>query len=142
MAQWPRAGGADGRITGGGGRGRRGLSQMDVMGRVFLAVAPRSRLRLGSMTIPGSQVRHGGAPGHDGPVACRYELGQLANHADGLFMGHDAADGGKGFPSAAVSPSGGQPSNFISTRPNRCICGLSGCSVRKRLPAHCVTNAH
>jgi hypothetical protein len=48
---------------------------------------------------------------------CRYEPGQLANHADGLFMSHDAADGGKGLPSAAVSPSGGQPSNLYVHSP-------------------------
>src|SRR5690349_7539953 len=33
-------------------------------------------------------------------------------------------------------------SNLLPARPEYCIWGLSGCSVQKRLPAHCVTNAH
>ena len=36
----------------------------------------------------------------------------------------------------------GSQSNLLPARPEYCICGLSGCSVQKRLPAHCVTNAH
>lgn len=118
------------------------LWQMDVMGQVFLVGGAEVKVATGI----DDHSRLAGAPRRcRGPRRSCRRAGMNPDSwptIDGLFVGHDTADGGKGLPSAAVSPSGGQPSNLMSTRPDCCICGLSGCSVRKRLPANCVTNAH
>jgi hypothetical protein len=127
-----------------GGRGGRGRWTCGrwMMGQVFLVGGAEIKVATGI----DDHSRLAGAPRRcRGPRRSCRRAGMNPDSwptIDGLFVGHDTADGGKGLPSAAVSPSGGQPSNLMSTRPDCCICGLSGCSVRKRLPANCVTNAH
>src|SRR4051794_32354044 len=109
----------------GGGPRAMDLWQMDVMGQVFLVGGAEIKVATGI----DDHSRLAGAPRRcRGPRRSCRRAGMNPDSwptIDGLFVGHDTADGGKGLPSAAVSPSGGQPSNLMSTRPDCCICGLS-----------------